>query len=107
MTPPLIHNPIAPNYEIGKVISGAIGAFILFASLFAFVSLMIGGINWITSSGDKAKIETARNRIINSLIGLIIVASIWAVVTLIFPVFGLSFPGFKVPFIGRGLEGIK
>lgn len=102
-SPTPIHNPIAPQYEIGKVISGAIGAFILFASIFAFVNIAIGGISWITSGGDKAKIEEARNRIMNSFIGLILIASIWAIVSFIFPVFGLSFPNISFPSIGRGL----
>lgn len=106
-TPTPIHNPLAPNYEAGKLISGIIGVFILFAAIFAFVYLLIGGINWITSGGDKAKVETARTRIINALVGLILIASIWAIITLVFPAVGLSFPTITFPSIGRGLEGIK
>lgn len=40
--------------------------------------LVWGGIEWITSGGDKGKVESARNRITNALIGLTIVAAAYA-----------------------------
>lgn len=103
-TPSPVYNPLTPNYEAGKFIGGAIGVFILFASIAAFIYLITGGLQWISSGGDKAGIETARNRIINAIVGLIIIASVWAFVTLIFPALGLSFPGISLPSIGRGLN---
>lgn len=99
-----IHNPFTPNYEFGKLVGGIIGVFILIAFILAFFYLIIGGINWITSGGDKAQLETARNRIINAIIGLILVASVWAVISLLFPALGLDFPNFKLPSISGGLE---
>lgn len=99
-----IHNPLAPSYEAGKLISGAIGLLLLFAAIASFIVLITGGILWITSGGDKTALETARNRIVNAVIGLIIVASVWAFVSLIFPALGLSFPKISLPSIGRGLK---
>ena len=99
-----IHNPFTPTYSIATLISGIIGIFILIAFIMAFLYLIVGGINWITSGGDKTQLETARNRIINALIGLILVASIWAIISLLFPTLGLNFPNFKLPSIGGGLE---
>ena len=103
-TPSPIHNPLVPSYEMGKVISGLVGLLILVGAIFAFIYFIIGGLNWITSGGDKARIESARNRIINALVGLIIIASVWAIVSLIFPILGLSFPQITLPSIGRGLS---
>lgn len=100
----MINNPVAPTYTIGALISGLIGFFILFASIAAFIYLIIGGIQWMTSGGDKTAIETARNRIIQAVIGLIVVASVWAIISLLFPVVGLTFPEIRFPSIGQGLE---
>ena len=38
---------------------------------------------WITSGGDKGKTESARNKITAAIIGLIVLASSWAVLMLI------------------------
>lgn len=99
----MIKNPVAPTYSIGPLISGLIGFFILFATIAAFIYFIIGGIQWIISGGDKAQIENARNRIIQGVVGLIIIASVWAIVTLLFPTVGLSFPNITFPGIGQGL----
>ncbi len=50
---------------IRLVLVGA--AFLLLAYLF------YGGISWITSGGDKEKIEKARNTLTNAIIGIFIV----------------------------------
>lgn len=100
----MIDNPVAPTYTISALISGLIGFFILIAAVIAFIYLLIGGIQWMSSGGDKAAIETARNRIIQAVIGLIIIASVWAILTLLFPVVGLTFPKIQFPNIGQGLS---
>ena len=59
--------------NIGLVIG--VTAFILF--------LILGGINWITSSGDKAKLELARDKITQALTGLVVLFSFFALVQLL------------------------
>ncbi len=49
------------------------------AGVVSFVFLLWGGIQWITAGGDKDAIEKARKRIINALIGLAIVFSVYVV----------------------------
>ena len=41
--------------------------------------LIWGAIDWITSGGDKAKYESARNKITYALIGLAIMAFVWLI----------------------------
>ena len=41
--------------------------------------LIWGGIEYITSGGDKSKTEGARNKITSAIVGLIILVSAWAI----------------------------
>ncbi len=65
--------------DIGKVIGNAIGIAIIIAAVLALIYLIWGGIQWITSGGDKTALETARGRITNAIVGLIVVVAAWAI----------------------------
>lgn len=69
------------------------GILLAFATLIAFVLLLIGGIQWITSGGDKEAMAVARGRITAALIGLIIVFSAWAIAGLLRNFFGFPSGG--------------
>lgn len=45
------------------------------AAVLVFTFMIWGAIEWITSGGDKNKIEGGRNKISNAMIGLIILAA--------------------------------
>lgn len=49
------------------------------AALLVFLYLIWGGIEWITSGGDKGKTESARNKITAAVLGLIILAASYAI----------------------------
>jgi hypothetical protein len=88
--------PRPPGYQIedlGLLISRAIGVALLLAGILVFVYLVWGGIQWITSGGDKGKTEEARSRITSALIGLAIVAAAWAIMQLIAFFFGIDILG--------------
>ena len=85
-----------PGYQIenlGLLISNAIGVALIVAGILVFVYLVWGGIQWISSGGDKAKTEEARSRITAALVGLAIVAAAWAVMQLVAHFFGLNLEG--------------
>lgn len=69
--------------DIGKLVSSAIQFILIGAGLIAFVYLLLGGIQWITSGGDKAGVDAARQKILAAVIGLIIVFATWALIRLI------------------------
>ncbi|KKP29717.1 MAG: hypothetical protein UW35_C0035G0004 [Candidatus Collierbacteria bacterium GW2011_GWF2_44_15] len=76
--------------DIGKLISSVISLAFIIAGILVFAFLVWGGIEWITSGGDKTKTEQARNRITNALVGLAIVAASYAVMRLISYFFGVN-----------------
>lgn len=60
------------------------------AALAFFFMFIIGGIQWMTSGGDKAATESARGRITAALIGLVIVFSVYAILKLIDTLLGID-----------------
>lgn len=63
------------------------------AAILVVFMLLWGGLEWILSGGDKEKVEGARKRIVNALIGLAILAVAFAILK----VFGV-FTGFETFF---------
>jgi len=88
-----------PEGKIGDFISNAISLVLGVAGLLTFIYLIWGGIQWITSGGDKAQYEAARNKITAALIGLAIVAAAWAVMQLVAKFFGVSVKEIDIPSI--------
>ncbi len=76
--------------DLGKFISRALTYALAIAGILVFVYLVWGGIQWITSGGDKSKTEEARSRITAALVGLAIVATAWAVIQLVSYFFGIN-----------------
>lgn len=81
----------------GKVISGVIGAALIFSALAAFIYLIWGGFQWITSGGDKAGVESAQHKIQAALLGLFIVFAAWAIMTVAGQFLGFDLGNMKIP----------
>ncbi len=79
--------------DLGVLISNLIGVALIIAGILVFAYLVWGGIQWITSGGDKGKTEEARARISSALVGLAIVAAAWAVMQLVSYFFGIDILG--------------
>jgi hypothetical protein len=84
---------------VGGLLSGIIDLVFLLGFLLTLAYLLTGGMQWITSGGDKNALEAARNKITNALIGLVIVASAYAIFKLVGNFFGITLPNIKIPTI--------
>lgn len=78
---------------LGQVIGAAIVLILIVAAVVFFFILIIGGVRWITSGGDKAATEGARNQITAALVGLVIVFAAWAILQLVQLFFGVDILG--------------
>jgi len=76
--------------DLNLLISSGIKLAIILAAIITFAFLIWGGIEWITSGGDKAKYEAARNRITAALVGLAIVAAAWAIMVIVGKFLGIN-----------------
>ena len=84
----------------GLFITNIIDGMFIFAFVLALFYFATGAIHWIVSGGDKANLESARNKIIHAIVGLIVIASAWAVMIVIGEFFGLDFTNLPIPVIG-------
>jgi len=84
--------------DVGMLISSLVGVLLIIAALLAFFFLILGGIQWITSGGDKAGMEAARNKITHAIVGLIIVGAAWAIMILIQNFLGVTIIGGTLSF---------
>jgi len=109
-----IRNPVLPaglggpgsdvnqgGASLGKLISSLVGALFIAAFLLAFMTLITNGLQWITAGGDKQALEKARNGITNAIMGLVIVAAAFAIMTLVGQFFGIDITNLTIPGINQ------
>ena len=75
---------------VATIVSALITLVLIIAALVFFFMLIIGGIKWITSGGDKAAMEMARGRVISAIVGIVILFSTWAILQLIEGFFNIN-----------------
>ena len=85
---------------VPNIVSGAIRLILVVAALVAFVFLIIGGIRWVTSGGDKEKTTRAQQTLTAALVGLVIVFASWAIIKLIETFFGIQILTLEIPTAG-------
>lgn len=76
--------------DVDSFVRGLIRLIFIIAILAVLVYLVYGGFKWVTSGGDKAKTEEARNTITAAIIGLAIIALSFIVVQILEAFFGLD-----------------
>lgn len=82
---------------IGDIIGAGLRLILVVAAIVFFFILVIGGIKWIMSGGDKAQTEGARNQITAALVGLVIVFAAWAIASLVGTFFDINIFSLTLP----------
>lgn len=89
--------------NLGQIVGAVVTFLLVIAVLIALFFLILGGIRWITSGGDKGKVESARNTIIAAIIGLVIAFLAFFILSVALQFFGLSLQNLQLPTI-EGLQ---
>lgn len=76
--------------DLGGLVGIGASAILTIGGLAFLMYLLLGGFHWITAGGDKGKVETARNMITQGIIGLAILASVFALYSVVLRYFGLK-----------------
>jgi len=77
--------------KVDDILSTVTTILLISVIVIALFFLIWGGIMWITSGGDKAKVDAARNKIVYSIIGLVVAFSAFLIVNIVFQFLGITF----------------
>lgn len=84
--------------DIGKVITNGINFLFVVAAMLALVFLVIGGVKWLTSQGEKEGVNKARETIVAAIVGLVIIFLSYLIVNFILNLFaGVSLFNLTLP----------
>ena len=64
---------------VSYIISNLLEVVLLLAALAVLLYLILGALEWITASGDSSKIERARERIMQAIVGIIVLSAVIAI----------------------------
>lgn len=73
---------------------------IIVGGLAFILYFLMGGINWITAGGDKGKIEEARGKITQGLVGLAVLAASYVIIKFIETAIGMNLLNITWPTAG-------
>ncbi len=93
-------NILAPEKgfkTVGNFITNALTLALAFGGLMVVIMILWGAFEWITSGGDKENVSKARNRIINALIGLAVLAAAFALARVFGQFTGLQLENLQIP----------
>lgn len=93
----MIDNPTKGFSTIGNFVTNVFTLAMAVAILMVLVMLIWGAFEWITSGGDKDSVSKARNRIINALIGLAVLAVAFALARVAGQFLGFNINNIQIP----------
>ncbi len=89
-----LFTPVRPSTgyikDIGSLINFILQIVIVLALLLVFFNLIMAGLQWITSGGDKGKIDAARQRIISAIVGILVLSAAYATAQLVAYILGFE-----------------
>ncbi len=65
-----------PIAALGTLLGKFINIFIVLAGLVMLIYMLWGALDWITSNGEKDKIQKAQNKITNAALGIFIIIGV-------------------------------
>lgn len=68
------------NPDLGSIVNKVVNIFLWAVGIVAVIIMIFGGFQYITSSGDQAKVTKAKNTILYGIVGLVIAILAYAIV---------------------------
>jgi len=90
---PVADMPTGGFNTLESIIRWGLVVLLVGATLLALLFLILGGIQWITSGGNKEKLQAAQKKIMYAVIGLVISLSAFLIINFFGDLFGIKFFG--------------
>lgn len=82
--------PVGEGLLWSSIIPGVIKILLLVAFVLSFIYLLLGGISWITSGGDREALASAKKKVTYAVLGLVLVLLSFALLGIIGTGFGVG-----------------
>ncbi|MBN1263423.1 MAG: hypothetical protein JW991_03620 [Candidatus Pacebacteria bacterium] len=83
-------NPAEPLSLLEKVISVIIGIMTIGGGIYFLFIFITAAFQWIEAGGDKNKLQKARDKIVQAVIGLVVLVAAYAIISVLGFVLGFS-----------------
>ncbi len=84
------NNAVQALGALAFFVSNIIAIMMVVAGFIFIFQFLIGGYTWLTSSGDKGKLEKAQQTLLQAIIGLVIVLAGYAIISLVAKILGVD-----------------
>ena len=82
----------------GSITGAIVQVILVLGIVIALFYLVLGGVRWITSGGERGKIDGARQQIIAAVVGLVIALAAFAIVNFVlYFITGQNMSGMRIP----------
>ena len=78
------------SLNANQVITFVLWGLVAIGVIAALIWLILGAIRWITSGGDKAKVDAARGQIVAAIIGLVIIILSLVILNVVASILGVG-----------------
>jgi hypothetical protein len=83
--------------QLGPIIGAIVTFVLIIIAVIALFFLIYGGLRWVTSGGDKGKVDEARKTVIAAIVGLVIAFLSFFILSVVLGFFGLSLSNLSLP----------
>ncbi|GIK84473.1 MAG: hypothetical protein BroJett025_10950 [Patescibacteria group bacterium] len=79
-----------PGANLEAIISNVLGVLTIVGGIFFIIYFMVASFEWITAGGDAGKLTTARNKMMQGVLGLIVLVAAYGIIGLIGSLVGIE-----------------
>ncbi len=85
-----IKNPLGANANMDVLIKNFVFTVLSLSGVLALVAFIYGGLMWLISMGDTAKITKGKNVMIWAVVGLAVIFGSYAIISLVYTAMGIK-----------------
>ena len=75
---------------INKIFTNFLGVLTIVAGIIFIIQFALGALGWITSSGDREKVQKAQNKMTHAAIGFIAVVAAYSIAVIVGQILGIN-----------------